>query len=88
MVLSIFGLLVATPRTPWPSTAWKLRSSAGRGSMGDLHRVDQTVWKYRFGQSWGYRYHGDYETAKDLLEKRRNIYSSRPRLAGYCRDVS
>jgi hypothetical protein len=31
---------------------------------------------------------GDYETAKDLLDKRRNVYSSRPRLVGYCRDVA
>ena len=31
---------------------------------------------------------GDYETAKDLLDKRRNVYSSRPRLVGHCRDVT
>jgi hypothetical protein len=31
---------------------------------------------------------GDYKTAKDLLDKRRNVYSSRPRLVGYCRDVA
>ncbi|KAH3972063.1 hypothetical protein HBH70_210800 [Parastagonospora nodorum] len=88
MALSILGFLLATPKTPWPSTAWKLTSSAGRSSMGDFHRVDQTAWKYCFGRSWRYHYHGDYETAKGLLEKRRNIYSSKPRLAGCCRDVS
>ena len=31
---------------------------------------------------------GDYETAKELLDKRRNIYSSRPRLVGNYHDVS
>jgi hypothetical protein len=31
---------------------------------------------------------GDYETAKDLLDKRRNVYSSRPRLVGNFHDLS
>jgi len=31
---------------------------------------------------------GDYEAVKEQLDKRRNIYSSRPRLVGNCHDVS